>query len=59
LWAQGKADAAIHHQRLWEDLANNYDIDVQCWSVSGKYYRDENNKIFEEICGEHSAVYSH
>jgi hypothetical protein len=58
LWAQGKADAAIHQERLWNELAKNYDVDVQCWSISGNDDRKENKDTFERICAQHSVVYS-
>jgi hypothetical protein len=60
LWAQGKADAAIHQRRSWEELAKNYDIDVQCWSISKKDRRQEDKDIKDimvRICAGHSAVH--
>jgi hypothetical protein len=56
LWAQGKADAAIHQERSWEELAKNYDLNVQCWSISKKDKRQEDKDIILRICAEHSAV---
>jgi len=58
LWAQGKADAAIHQERLWNEFARNYGVDVQCWSVSGKDDRKENMDTFERIFAQHSVVNS-
>jgi len=56
LWAQGKADAAIHQEHLWEELARIYDMTVQCWSVSRRLDREEKKDILERICAEHSVL---
>jgi len=58
LWSQGKADAAFHQEQIWNELARNYDIDVQCWSVTGEHDRKENEATFEEICARHSVVHA-
>ncbi|MGC1434888.1 MAG: response regulator [Terriglobales bacterium] len=30
LWAQGKADAAIQVEHLWDEIAKSYDVDILC-----------------------------
>jgi len=35
LWAQGKADAAIRRERIWDELARKYGIAIQCGYVPG------------------------
>jgi hypothetical protein len=57
LWAQGKADAAIHQERSWEALAKNYDIDVRCWSISKEDKPQEDKDLTLRICAGHSAVH--
>jgi len=54
LWAQGKAEAAIEVEHLWDEIARNYDVDILCGYLTGDY----NNPLFKRICAEHSAAYS-
>ncbi len=58
LCAEGKLDAAIRLEHLWNQLAASYEIDILCgYSLSG--FRSEKDKnAFQSICAEHSAVYS-
>ncbi len=35
LWAQGKADAAIQVERLWDEIAKSYDVDILCGYCPG------------------------
>jgi DNA-binding NarL/FixJ family response regulator len=58
LWAQGKAEAAIRVEQLWNEIAKTYDIDILCGYPSRGFHRDEDNHIFRRICAEHSAIYS-
>jgi hypothetical protein len=58
LWAQGKADAAIQQEHLWDELAKVYDIDIWCGCSLGRNAREQERDVIERICEEHSAVYS-
>ena len=58
LWAQGKAEAAIRVEQLWDQIAKTYDIDILCAYPSRSFHREEDSQIFQRICAEHSAVYS-
>jgi hypothetical protein len=57
LWAEGKAEAALQLERLWDQTATKHDIDILCGYVLGDIHK-EDNPIFASICAEHSAVYS-
>ena len=58
LWAQGKADAAIRLERLADDAARKYNVDIFCgYVLTGPQYEQERH-IYERICEEHSAVRS-
>ena len=58
LWAQGNADAAIQDEKLCNELTRRYDVDILCgYSVGSAQVRMETD-IFQQICAEHSAVYS-
>jgi DNA-binding NarL/FixJ family response regulator len=57
LWAQGKADAAIQLEHLWDEIAKKYDVDILCGYVLESFQREQENHICERICAEHSTVY--
>ncbi|HKW63268.1 MAG TPA: response regulator [Candidatus Acidoferrum sp.] len=58
LWAQGKGEAAIWEEQLWDEIAKIFDVDILCGYPPGSFHRQEGSHIFQRICAEHSAVYS-
>jgi len=58
LWAQGKADAAIQLEHLWDEIAKTCDVDILCGYVLSSFQRQQETHIYERICAEHSAVCS-
>jgi len=58
LLAQGKAEAAIRVEQLWDAIAKTYDVDILCGYPSRGFQHEEDRHIFRRICAEHSAVYS-
>jgi DNA-binding NarL/FixJ family response regulator len=58
LWAQGKVDAAIELERLWDDVAKTYDLDILCGFLLPALQPDQGNKTYENICAAHSAISS-
>jgi DNA-binding NarL/FixJ family response regulator len=56
LWAEGKADAAIRLEELWNNIAITYDIDILCGYPSRSFRDEGNDYIFRKICEYHSAV---
>ena len=58
LWAQGKADAAIQLEHLWDEIAKTCDVDILCGYVLNSFQRQQETHIYERICAEHSAVCS-
>jgi hypothetical protein len=58
LWAQGKADAAIRLEHLWDEVAKTYDVDILCGYVLKSFQREQESHIYEKICAEHSVVCS-
>jgi CheY-like chemotaxis protein len=58
LHAEGKAEAAVEMERLWNELANVYDVDSLCGYPIERFRSEEQGRIFQRICAEHSAVYS-
>jgi DNA-binding response OmpR family regulator len=58
LWAQGKADAAVQVEHLWDEVAKIYDLDILCGYVLKSAQREQEQGVYERICAEHSRVYS-
>jgi len=58
LWTQGKAEAAIQFEKLANQLANKYDVDILCGYSLGCSQGAMDSHIFQRICAEHSAVRS-
>lgn len=58
LWAEGKADAAIRLEELWDGIARTREIDIVCWYRCGSFRYHEDSDVFRSICQTHSAVHS-
>jgi DNA-binding NarL/FixJ family response regulator len=58
LLAQGKPDAAIRLEQIWNDACTTFGLDILCGYDTGNFRGDEDEHVFHNICAEHSAVYS-
>ena len=58
LWAQGRADAAVQVEHLWDEIARTHEVDILCGYVLNRFQREQESYICERICAEHSAVSS-
>ena len=58
LHAEGKAEAAVEMERVWNELANAYNIVTLCGYQIERFRSEEQGPTFHRICAEHSAVYS-
>jgi DNA-binding NarL/FixJ family response regulator len=58
LWAEGKPDAAIRLEQLWDQMARTYDVDILCGYPLSSFHRAQDSHVFQRIFAEHSAVYS-
>ncbi len=58
LHAEGKADAAIRLEQLWNEVGRTTGLDIFCGYDSSNFHGDEDEHVFHSICAEHSAVYS-
>jgi DNA-binding NarL/FixJ family response regulator len=58
LWAQGKAEAAVRVEQLWDGIAKNYDVDILCGYPLIDFLGEERRDMFQRICEEHTAVLS-
>ncbi|MGB0014855.1 MAG: MEDS domain-containing protein [Candidatus Sulfotelmatobacter sp.] len=58
LWTLGNGEAAIRLEKLWNDIAKTYDVDILCGYPLGSFHSEPSSQIIQRICAEHSAVYS-
>lgn len=58
LWAQGNVEAAIEDERLCNQLIKMYDVDILCGYGLGSLQGGMEPQIYQQICEEHSRVYS-
>jgi DNA-binding NarL/FixJ family response regulator len=58
LLAEGKADAAIRVERLCSELAETHEVEILCAYPLSSFHGAEDERVFQSICAEHSAVYS-
>jgi len=56
LWIEGKADAAIRLEELWNDLARTHAFALRCAYPMSSFCRGEHGDLLLKICAEHSAV---
>ena len=59
LLSEGKADAAIRLEQLWDDLAITTGLDVLCGYATKTFHRDGDKDSFQRVCAQHSAICSH
>ena len=56
LWADGKCDAAIKLEQLWNEFAKTHPISLHCAYPMSGFYREEHGDSLLQICAQHSAV---
>jgi hypothetical protein len=54
LWKDGKAEAAIRLEMLWNKLANQYGFALLCGYAMGNFFKQ--TPLFEEVCRQHTHV---
>jgi DNA-binding NarL/FixJ family response regulator len=58
LGAQGNGEAAIQVEKLGNQLARTYDVDILCGYSLSSVQGGMGGHVFERICAEHAAVHS-
>jgi hypothetical protein len=58
LWAQGNLEAAIGVEKLGNELAKKYDVNILCGYSFGSVHGGIDSHTFQRIGAEHSVVYS-
>jgi PAS domain S-box-containing protein len=56
LWTEGKIDAAIRLEQLWNELANKHSFSLRCAYPAANFYGEKNAQRLMRVCAEHSAV---
>jgi signal transduction histidine kinase len=56
LWLDGKPEAAIRLEQLWNDLARTCSFSLRCAYPMPSFYREEHGDLLLKICAEHSDV---
>ncbi len=58
LWAEGKRDAAVRLEQLWNELARRHSFHLLCAYPRDGFTPGEQDAFFQQICAEHSHVVS-
>jgi PAS domain S-box-containing protein len=56
LWTEGKIDAAIRIEQLWNELANKHSFSLRCAYPVANFSGEKNAQPLMRVCAEHSAV---
>jgi signal transduction histidine kinase len=56
LWAEGKADAAIRLEQLWNQLGHTKSFSLFCAYPMSSFNREKDAGLLLKVCEEHSAV---
>lgn len=56
LWAEGKRDATVRLEELWNELAELYSFNLLCGYPSQAFAEMEHKQLFFNLCGEHTHV---
>lgn len=56
LWAEGKRDAAVQLEQLWNEFIRRHPLSLLCAYPLAHFSRTEDRDLFSQICGKHSSV---
>jgi hypothetical protein len=56
LWAEGKLDAAIRLEQLWDEAGKTFGVEILCAYALSSFHGEEAKHGFQSICAEHTAV---
>jgi PAS domain S-box-containing protein len=56
LWTEGKIEAAIRLEQLWNELAKKRSFSLRCAYPVANFYGEKNAQPLMRVCAEHSAV---
>jgi len=55
LLAEGKPDAAIRLEQLWDDVGKTFEVDILHGYAFSSFHNEEDEHVFQSICAGHSA----
>ncbi len=58
LWREGKTEAAIRLEQLWDEFVRAYGVDTLCAYPSSGSLQDQRSSVFQKICAAHSSCHS-
>jgi PAS domain S-box-containing protein len=56
LWTEGKTEAAIRLEQLWNELAKKHSFALRCAYPVATFYGEQNAQPLMRVCAEHSGV---
>src|SRR5580692_9864632 len=56
LWTEGKVEAAIRLEQLWNELATKLAFSLRCAYPVGHFNGENNSQPLMRVCAEHSAI---
>ena len=56
LWAEGKTDAALRLEQLWNQIAQSHSFSLVCAYPLAQFYSSDQSEAFLQICQQHTAV---
>jgi hypothetical protein len=58
LWADGKPEAAVRLEQLWNELAGRHAFHLHCAYPRDGFTRGDEDPFFQRICAEHNHIVS-
>jgi hypothetical protein len=58
LWQEGKADAAIRLEELWDDIAKAESVDILCGYPGSSFHCEHGSETLQRILAGHSALHA-
>jgi hypothetical protein len=52
-----EAHAAIRAEQLWDEVGKTFRVDILSRYALSSFHGNEDGRVFQKICAEHSAVY--
>ena len=56
LLAAGNSEATIKLERLWDEMARRFEVDVLCGYFRSAFASEESISTLERVCAEHTAA---
>jgi DNA-binding NarL/FixJ family response regulator len=56
LWAQGKAEATVRLEQLWDEMAETYNVDILCGYPLTGFQDEQGRSMFQRLCTQHTAL---